>query len=130
MDLNAMKDLVVRYYHVYSTGNLNEFRDICIDPEKEIEMYSDYAQALGDMSMRATNLVAEGNQVITQWEGKGTHISTFLGKDATYKTIRMSGFDIFEFEEGKIVNHEVYTDWVKVARQLDLERFNELPLYE
>ncbi|MFV2015751.1 MAG: ester cyclase, partial [Candidatus Heimdallarchaeota archaeon] len=72
----------------------------------------------------------EGNQVIAQWEGKGTHISTFLGKEATYKVIKMTGVDIFQFENDKIVNHVAIIDWLKVAKQLDLERFDELPLYE
>ncbi len=130
MDLNAMKEYVVRYYNVYSTGNLNEFREICVNPDKEIEAYSDFAQAFADMSLKATNIVAEGAQVITQWEAIGTHINTFLGKEATHKDIKITGVDVFQFENDKIGNHIAIIDWLKVAKQLDLERFDELPLYE
>ena len=125
-----MKDMIIRYYHVYSTGDLNEFREICAHPEKEIEVYSEFAQAFGDMNLKATNIVAEGNQVITQWEAKGTHINVFLGKEATHKEIMMTGVDIFQFENNKIGTHEAAIDWLKIATQLGLERFDELPLYE
>jgi predicted ester cyclase len=129
MDLSKMKNYVSRYYDVYSTGDLNEFNEICADPNKEINAYSEYAQAFSDMKITASNLVAEGNQVISQWEASGTHINTFLGKEATHKIMTMSGFDVFQFKEGKIASIEAQIDWVKVAKQFGLERFSELPLY-
>ncbi len=125
-----MKEYVVRYYNVYTTGNLNEFREICINPDKEIEAYSDFAQAFAEMSLKATNIIAEGNQVITQWVAKGRHINVFLGQEATHNEITMTGVDVFLFENDKIGNHEAIIDWLMVAKQLDLERFDELPLYE
>lgn len=125
-----MKDMIIRYYHVYSTGDLNEFREICVYPDKEIDAYSEFAQAFGDMSLEATNILAEGNQVVTQWEAKGTHINVFLGKEATHKEIIMTGVDIFQFVNEKIGNHDAIIDWLRVAKQLGLERFDELPLYE
>ncbi|OLS20089.1 MAG: hypothetical protein HeimC2_38900 [Candidatus Heimdallarchaeota archaeon LC_2] len=122
-----MKEYIVRYYNVYSTGNLNEFREICVNPDKEIEAYSNFVQAFADMSLKATNIIAEGSQVITQWDASGTHINTFFGKEATYNEIKITGVDVFQFEEDKIGNHVAIIDWLEVAKQLGLERFDEIP---
>lgn len=39
----------------------------------------------------------------------------------------MTGVDIFQFKEDKTGNHIAYINWLDVPKQLNLERFDEIP---
>jgi len=50
-------------------------------------------------------LIAEGNKVILIWEMTGTHKGQLFGRPATGKKVTVSGYEVVQFANGKMVSH-------------------------
>jgi steroid delta-isomerase-like uncharacterized protein len=62
-----------------------------------------------DLNFTIEDTIAERNEVVLHWRGRGTHRGTFLGMPATNKVGDVSGTTILRMENGKITEH--WSDW-------------------
>lgn len=62
-----------------------------------------------DLKFTIEDTIAERNEVVLHWTGRGTHKGQFLGMAPTDKKATVSGTSIFRIENGKIV--EQWADW-------------------
>jgi predicted ester cyclase len=96
---------------------------------EEIKMFMrDFRQSFPDLNFWGTApLLADGDHVIGQWEGGGTHtgsaFSDFLAgflPTASGKKIHFTGITILRLESGRIVEEVGLDDGVTALRQLGL----------
>ena len=89
---------------------------------------TDFRAAFPDLNFWATaDLIAEGDYVVGQWEGGGTHtgpaFSDFLAGSlpaATGRTMRFTGTTVLKVIDGRIVEEIGLDDGVSVLQQLGL----------
>ena len=62
-----------------------------------------------DLTFTIDDTIAERNEVVLHWTGRGTHKAAFLGMAPTNRTATVSGTSIFRIEGGKIT--EQWSDW-------------------
>src|SRR5262245_53772453 len=62
--------------------------------------------------------LAEGDKVVTRWEGRGTHLGEFGDVAATGRAIEIKGITIERVAGGKIVEVWVAWDELGLMRQL------------
>jgi steroid delta-isomerase-like uncharacterized protein len=62
-----------------------------------------------DLRFTIDDIIAERNEVVIHWTGRGTHKGSFLGMAPTNRSATVSGTDIYKIEGGKIV--ELWSDW-------------------
>src|SRR6202163_220739 len=94
---------------------------------------TDFRRAFPDLNFwGAADLIAEGDYVVGQWEGGGTHtgpaFSDFLAGSlhaASGKKIHFTGITILRLNNGRIVEEDGLDDGVTTLRQLGLP-FNAL----
>lgn len=102
------------------------------DPRKGREdikaFMADFRAAFPDLSFAgAADLIAEGDYVVGQWVGGGTHtgpaFSDFLAGSlpaATGKKMRFTGTTVLRLQNGKIVEELGLDDGVTALQQLGL----------
>jgi C-1 hydroxylase len=61
--------------------------------------------AFPDGQYKVKELMAEGNKVILIWEMTGTHSGELFGRQATGRKITVSGYEVVELQNGKMVSH-------------------------
>ena len=73
-----------------------------------------------DLNFTLDDTIAERNEVVIHWTGRGTHKAPFLGMPPTNKQTTVSGTSIFRIEDGKIA--EQWADWnlMSLMEQLGL----------
>ncbi|MFD1983936.1 ester cyclase [Mesorhizobium newzealandense] len=89
---------------------------------------TDFRAAFPDLNVRSTaDLIAEGDYVVGQWEGGGTHtgqaFSDFLVGSlpaATGRTMRFTGTTVLKVVDGRIVEEIGLDDGVAALTQLGL----------
>jgi predicted ester cyclase len=87
-----------------------------------------FREAFPDLNFwGVTDLIAEGDYVVGQWEGGGTHtgpaFSDFLAGSlpaATGRKMRFTGTTVLRLKEGKIVEELGLDDGVSALTQLGL----------
>jgi len=62
-----------------------------------------------DLKFTIDDTIAERNEVVIHWTGRGTHSGEFLGMMPTNKKATVSGTSIYRIEGSKIV--EAWADW-------------------
>jgi steroid delta-isomerase-like uncharacterized protein len=65
--------------------------------------------AFPDLKFTIDDTIAERNEVVHHWTGKGTHKGQFLGMQPTNKHATVSGTSIYRIDKGKIA--EEWVDW-------------------
>ena len=91
---------------------------------------SDFRAAFPDLNFWATaDLIAEGDYVVGQWEGGGTHTGPAFGDflagslpAATGRTMRFTGTTVLKVIDGRIVEEIGLDDGVAALTQLGLIR--------
>jgi hypothetical protein len=58
-----------------------------------------------DGQFAVKEMIAEGDKVILIWEMTGTHEGELLGRPATGRKITVSGYEVVQFKNGKMVAH-------------------------
>jgi steroid delta-isomerase-like uncharacterized protein len=81
--------------------------------------------AFPDLTFRSTLTIAQGDYVVTNWIGEGTHtgpLATPTGGSIPATGIKgtIPGSDTIEIKNGKIVRAEVYFDVASLLGQLGL----------
>lgn len=62
-----------------------------------------------DLKFTIEDTIAERNEVVIHWTGRGTHSGPFLGMQPTNRKATVSGTSIYRIENSKIV--EAWADW-------------------
>ena len=62
-----------------------------------------------DLKFTTDDTIAERNEVVVHWTGRGTHKGQFLNMAPTNKPCTVSGTTIFKFDNGKVT--EQWSDW-------------------
>jgi steroid delta-isomerase-like uncharacterized protein len=111
--LDTIDALVAPSYVYHGPGGL-EMRG----PEGYKQLANAYRGAFPDMDITIEDLIAEGDQVVCRWTGRGTHKGELMGIAATGKFATVPGILISRFANGKLVeDHELF-DEVVMFRQL------------
>ncbi|MBI2965537.1 MAG: ester cyclase [Chloroflexi bacterium] len=74
--------------------------------------------AFPDRKIVHHDAITAGDKVLIRWSMSGTHQGELLGIPPTRKTMTITGFDYFRFEDGKIVEMWQETDQLGMLRQL------------
>jgi steroid delta-isomerase-like uncharacterized protein len=70
------------------------------------------------MSVTVDELFEVGDRVVTRVTYRGRHVGDFRAAPARGRSIELAGIDIFEFVDGKVVQHWHATDHLDLFRQL------------
>jgi steroid delta-isomerase-like uncharacterized protein len=78
-----------------------------------------------DLNFTTDDMIAERNEVVIHWTGRGTHKGSFLGMTPTNRTCTVSGTSIFRIENGKVA--ETWSDWnlLSMLDQLGISATNK-----
>ena len=82
------------------------------------QMLTTMFQAFPDLHIKAEEIIATGNHVISRAVLTGTHKDTFAGVPATNKKATWHSCNIVEVKNGKAVRSRIYADNVSLLRQL------------
>ena len=77
-----------------------------------------FQTAFPDFAIRVDQLVAEGDQVVSQWTATGTHEGTWLGVPATGNRVEYTGANLFRIACGRIAESWGEADHLGLLRQL------------
>jgi predicted ester cyclase len=77
-----------------------------------------YQVAFGDWRQEITNMIAEGNQVVTAFTFHGTHVGELMGIPPTGNRVEVGAVAISRFGEGGIVEEFTLFDGLGMLYQL------------
>lgn len=66
-------------------------------------------RAFPDLKFTIDDTIAERDEVVTHWTGRGTHSGPFLGMQPTNRKVTVEGTSIYRLDGGKIA--EAYVNW-------------------
>ena len=78
-------------------------------PDGVIEAVRGYRDAFPDLTMTASQVIAEGDYVAVRWTARGTHKGELFGMPATGKEATVTGITIDRWADGKLA--ESWTNW-------------------
>ena len=137
------KNIIRRYQDAYNSGDLDALDDI-LDPawvsnawpegveqtiEAAKEMHRMASSVFPDMHTTTDQLVAEGDRVVQCWTFRGTHKGDLPGFPATGRQIKTAGISVFRVADGRIVEHQAYSDELGFLVQLGAEFPSEWSLF-
>jgi steroid delta-isomerase-like uncharacterized protein len=88
------------------------------DKDSHIATFEHFWKAFPDGRMQVHDLISEGDRVVVRYTLRGTHEGRWGPIEPTGETIHLDGVTILRFEGGQITEHWVYSDVLKVLRQL------------
>jgi predicted ester cyclase len=62
--------------------------------------------------------IAEGDEVVTRWTGRGTHQGELFGVAPSGNQVELSGITISRFEGGKIAEDWTNSDTLSMMQQI------------
>lgn len=71
-----------------------------------------------DLQVRADDIIAEGDKVVTRWTARGTQRGPFLRIPPTNATVSWTGMTLDRFEDGKIAESKTNWDTFDLVQQL------------
>jgi len=77
-----------------------------------------YQTAFDDATVTIDDQIAEGDQVVTRWTGRGTHTGELMGIAPTGKEVTVSGMTISRLAGGKIAEEWELMDVLGMLVQL------------
>ena len=87
-------------------------------PKGYREFVAIYQSAFEDATVTIDDQVAEGDQVVTRWTGRGTHTGELMGIAPTGKGVTVSGITISRIAGGKIAEEWELMDALGMFVQL------------
>ena len=81
---------------------------------------ADWHAAFPDLKFTAEKMVGEGNEVAIYCVMTGTNTGSFMGMKPTGKAVKVEGFDLVHFENGKVTEHWGVTDVQGMMMQLGM----------
>ena len=85
------------------------FPSLGAGPKNYKQHILDCRKAFPDLRFNIDDVIAEGKEVVLHWTARGTHSGTFLGAEATQRTVTITGTSISRIERGKLT--EIWVDW-------------------
>ena len=70
------------------------------------------------MNLPIDDVIAEGEKVLVRLRVKGTHGGDLMGVAATGKAIDIGVLDLFQFRDGRLIEHWALLDNLGLLRQL------------
>src|ERR1700694_2248271 len=77
-----------------------------------------YRGAFPDVQLAINDLIAEGDKVVTRWTATGTHKGELMGIAPTGKRVTVTGCDIEQYQDGKVVEAWASYDMLGMLQQL------------
>jgi steroid delta-isomerase-like uncharacterized protein len=77
-----------------------------------------YRSAFPDTHITVEDQLAEGDEVVTRWTGRGTHQGELFGIPASGNRVEVSGITISRFEGGKIAEDWTNSDTLSMMQQI------------
>jgi steroid delta-isomerase-like uncharacterized protein len=87
-------------------------------PEGIKQFVQMYRSAFPDTHITVEDLIAEGDEVVTRWTGRGTHQGELFGVAPSGNQVEVSGITISRFEGGKIVEDWTNSDTLGLMQQI------------
>ena len=85
--------------------------------EEDMAAAREERQAMPDMKVKVSQILAERDLVAVHWTAAGTNTQPGMGIPATGKRISVDGMTIFRFKAGKICEEWSVWDMLSVMRQ-------------
>ena len=79
-----------------------------------------YVTAFPDLHFELTQVLAEGDFVVTRWTATGTHRGELMGIAATQRRVVTRGCSVAQVKSGKIAHDWTYWDTGHLLRQLGM----------
>jgi len=98
---------------------------VLLDKSRSIAYHQRFVTAFPDIRFEVLGVLAEGDRVLVQWLGSGTHterLATLTGRTIppTRRRVRVSGTMLTEVRDGKAVRGWFYWDQLALLVQLGL----------
>lgn len=77
-----------------------------------------HVSAFPDMQVTTDDIIAEGDKVVIRWTVTGTHQAELMGIPASGRQVTWSGFTIYRFADGKIVESWWAYDALDMVQQV------------
>lgn len=135
MSVESNKELIRRFYdEVWNQGNTDFVFQVFADeyvrhdlrpgnPTQgaagQKQVADDFRAAFPDLKHETEFLVGEGDMVVARWTMQGTNTAPWGQAAPTGKFVKMSGVNIFRFENGKVVEIWNHRDDLGMMQQLD-----------
>ena len=132
------KALATRYNEAWESGDLEAIKEIYspdfvwhasdgsdLSSEEMIEInrksIEQHKIAFPDMTIINEDVIVKGDKVITRYTFRGTHTGNVEGIPATGNKIELSGIEIIQVEDGKIVESWEENNLLRFYQQLGME---------
>jgi steroid delta-isomerase-like uncharacterized protein len=76
--------------------------------------------AFPDLEYRLTRMVTRGDNVVAQFQMRGTHQNTFYGLPATQAVVEIPCLSMITMRDGKMLSDHCYFDNAMILRQMGL----------
>jgi predicted ester cyclase len=98
---------------------------VLLDKTRSVAYHQRFVTAFPDIRFEVLGVLAEGDRVLIQWTGSGTHterLATFTGRTIppTRRRVRVPGATLTEVRDGKVVRGWFYWDQLSLLAQLGL----------
>jgi len=123
--------LIEGIFAMISSADLSGAGDLIADdhvehtPLGDLKGIDGFAQLVGmfqagfsDMSVRAVDIVVDGDRAAWRVTGTGTHSGEFMGIPPTGRTVTFGGVDMGRIAGGKAVEHWAGPDFLGLFQQL------------
>jgi steroid delta-isomerase-like uncharacterized protein len=87
-------------------------------PEGVIQFVQMYRSAFPDTHITVEDQIAEGDEVVTRWTGRGTHQGELFGISPSGNQVEVSGITISRFEGGRIAEDWTNYDALSMMQQI------------
>jgi predicted ester cyclase len=81
-------------------------------------MFVAFRAGFPDLTLSIEDEVAEGDQVVIQWRGRGTQTGDLFGMAPTGRPVNVGAVSIFRIADGKIVEDHISEDTLGMMKQL------------
>ncbi|WP_114781796.1 ester cyclase [Botryobacter ruber] len=131
------RETLTKVYEAINSGNLNELDKYidpgCVEhspdpmvptdkkgPEVVKEIISFYRKGFPDLKFNVKHFVEEGDMLVAHLEITGTHSGDLMGMPPTNKPVKVEGFDMVKFANGKAIEHWGVTDTAALMQQIGM----------
>jgi steroid delta-isomerase-like uncharacterized protein len=113
-NLELVDEIFAPHYALHDPSVPGEVRG----PEGMKQYVSMYRGAYPDTRFTVEDQIAEGDEVVTRWTGRGTHRGELMGIPPTGEQVTITGITINRLSGGKIEEQWNNFDQLGVLRQL------------
>jgi steroid delta-isomerase-like uncharacterized protein len=113
-NLGMADEIFASDYVLHDPGTPEEIRG----PEGIKRFVQMYRSAFPDTHITVEDLIAEGDEVVTRWRGRGTHQGELFGIAPSGNHVEITGITISRFEGGKIAEDWTNSDTLGLMQQI------------